>query len=127
MFPCHFAATSHRLFAFELEQVVEGESSTDCNPEAVANPNVCELGKWIAANRGDLAQNAHFRELEAHHQRFHEAAGEMICRHQRGDVAGARAVESGDFKWASDAVLAAIELMGDEMKRRPLPPSAASA
>lgn len=127
MLPCHFAATSHRIFAFQLELLVDGDELADCDPEAVANAGVCELGKWLVAHAADFAHLPHFRELEATHRRFHEIAGEMICLFRRGDEAAARQLHATRFRETSDAVLAAIAAMADETKRWPQPDPAGTS
>lgn len=119
MFACHFASTSHRIFAFQLELLVDGEEPADCDPAAVANAGACELGKWLVAHAVELAHLPHFRELEATHRRFHEIAGEMICLYRRGDEAAARRLHATRFRESSDSVLAAIAAMAAEMKRWP--------
>lgn len=119
MFPCHFASTSHRIFAFRLELLVDGDEFADCDPATVANPGACELGKWLVAHAVELAHLPHFRELEATHRRFHQIAGEMIGLVRRGEEAEARQLHATRFRAASDAVLAAIAAMADEIRRWP--------
>jgi hypothetical protein len=71
VFPCHFASTAHRIFAFQLEMLVDGMGQEDCDPETVANPTACELGKWLAALAAELAHLPPVRELATTHRRFH--------------------------------------------------------
>ncbi len=111
----NFASTAHKIFAFKLEVLVDGNDASHCNPEIAADHGACDLGKWLIAHGGELGHLPHVAELDRSHRRFHEAAGEMLRRFHDGDVAGARAIEQTEFRAASDAVLAALEVMGAAM------------
>lgn len=118
MFNCRFASTAHRIFAFKLELLVDGNDADCCDAAAAADHAACDLGKWLAAHAAELGHAPHFAELERSHRRFHAIAGEMIRRFRTGDVAGARSLEQTEFKAESEAVLAALEEMGDEIDKR---------
>lgn len=118
MFNCRFASIAHRIFAFKLELLVDGNDVGECDPDSVADPARCDLGKWLAAHAAELGHLARYAELEGSHRRFHEIAGEMTRLFVAGDVAGARSLGQTGFKAASEAVLAALEEMGDEIDQR---------
>lgn len=118
MFSCQYASTAHRIFAFKLEMLIDGSDVGACDPASVADHAGCDLGKWLAAHAADLGHLPNFAELDRSHRCFHEIAGEMARLFAAGDVAGARSLEQSDFKVESEAVLAALEEMGDLIDKR---------
>jgi hypothetical protein len=117
MMSCHFAATAHRIFAFDLERLVEGTELVQHDSNVIANAGACELGKWILDREAKYATLPHFQELCLCHQRFHEVAGEMVRKLDSGDIQGARVIEETTFRDLSASVLAAIEAMSEELDR----------
>jgi len=117
MINCNFASTAHKIFAFKLEMLVDGNDAGACDPAVAADHGACDLGKWLVAHAGELGHLPHFAELDRSHRHFHETVGEMLRRFHDGDVAGARAIEQGEFRSASDEVLLALEIMGAEVGR----------
>lgn len=114
MLPCRFASFSHELFVFNLEKMLESDPQ-GIDRDAIANHQICELGRWLAAHEHELGALTHFVELRTTHQRFHEIAGEMVDHYRQGDVARGRLIQQTQFRDLSSSVIAAIDAMGSEM------------
>lgn len=71
-----------------------------CNPNshdkidvpAIRVDNVCELGKWLQAERRSQSAEPELKELEARHRAFHLAAGSIAELIQRGKQTEAKAL-----------------------------------
>jgi hypothetical protein len=83
--------------------------ATAIDPRQVADCHACRFGQWLDAHLSANPEDRAARRIFDLHQRFHRAAGEVaeaICA-GHGDQA-VRDVETGPFKGASDALVAAM-------------------
>ena len=86
----------------------------------------CALGKWIY---GDARQMSHvpvFESLRGSHAHFHQCAGQVIRRFDKGDSLGAREMLSGDFAVASRATVDGLKALRNHCRQNP-PVEAVSA
>lgn len=68
------AITMHRSWKMKFHLAIDAIRGQDFDTQAIGDEAQCALGKWLAANAGELKAFASAAELLTVHQEFHRQA-----------------------------------------------------
>jgi hypothetical protein len=112
------AIAAHTRWKIRLFQGIRGHEEL---PEAaeIARVDLCDMGKWLAAEQARYASSVSHREVLTAHAEFHQRAADVARTLKGGDVAGAEAMlaPGRPYALASDAVIMAIATFRAEVKK----------
>lgn len=92
------AIQAHALWKHRLQDVVHGKSHEQLHADQVCDAHRCALGQWIYSDgESHLGQYATFHNLRDTHQRFHNAAGEVLRLASHGRTEDAEKLLHGEF------------------------------
>lgn len=98
----------HRTFASYVQRALEGEVELRIDPDEIADPTRCDVGQWIARQKGRITESPAFAHLVRCHRTYHQLTGRLVqvrlsARRTRLDAASRQ-----QFLQSSEAVTDAI-------------------
>jgi len=105
-----FRGDHYRLMNRTLVMILTGKTFSGGD-----NTSSCPFGKWAPTFKTTNAElQASIKEIQDHHQEFHNAVGKIRELVERGDTSGAREVYEGKMALAGKDVIAHLEAMRNE-------------
>lgn len=80
------AITMHRSWKMKFHLAIDTIRGQDFDTQAIGDEAQCALGKWLAANAGELQAFASAAELLAIHQEFHRQAAAIADAIRNGRI-----------------------------------------
>jgi hypothetical protein len=99
------ALTMHRAWKMKFHLALERVSGKDFDTQPIGDAAQCSLGKWLAANAGELAGYASAGELLPVHEEFHRQAQSI-----------ADAIRNGKILHMSDKAIVGFGLLSGEIE-----------
>ncbi|MFC7434232.1 CZB domain-containing protein [Hydrogenophaga bisanensis] len=102
----HQAIAAHERWKLLLEQVLDGTSCENLDPELVCLDDRCDLGKWLhGPGRDRLGKYPAFTLLVSKHKYFHHQAAQVLREAQAGRREEADRLLRTSFQHGSNQVL----------------------
>lgn len=108
MIELEIAGARHQIFVLHLELWIEQIEAGAFDVATSVNHHHCALGTWLYGAGLAFGHLPAYERLVREHERFHQHAGSLVMQFMAGNVADARAIQSGPFAEASRAVSDAI-------------------
>jgi len=80
------AVTMHRSWKMKFHLAIDNIRSRDFATQPIGDDAQCSLGRWLAANAGDLEGFDSARELMAIHQEFHRQSESIADDIRNGKI-----------------------------------------
>jgi len=115
-----FAKVWHHVYrsALDTPDTDETEMHANVDPQAIADPDACKLGRWMRIMPERIKKMPTFERLEAAHNQFHLLAGAMTQALHVGDKVQAKYILEGELTAASHAIDQALDELASELPLR---------